>query len=384
MSRSSTCAASVALGLVALFPAAPAAAQEFTFHAEPGVAFLLDEPQASRFTPGLYLAFRPGLVLSRIVSLQLSYAMLLAAAAKDFSEDGSAHFLTAGLRVRPLANRQPKSEPPSGLFVDGNMGFVRTGPLNRFGFDTGVGYSFQTASWLSLGPVVRYGQIVQPDDATDQDPNNAQFLTVGLDLTFGPAHEGANERENEPAAEALQCPAAQPCPVTGCPAAEAKPCPDADLDGVCDADDRCPGEVGPAVTLGCAVDPCRGPPLVVLVQFAFDSSELPPAADHAMSMDPALDAVAKAMAQDPTCRVCVMGYASEEGFEDHNLALSHSRATAVQHYLVARGLAETRIPTTGMGTRCQLVPEATRSLNRRVEFRRLAEGEACPTDCAIR
>jgi outer membrane protein OmpA-like peptidoglycan-associated protein len=101
-------------------------------------------------------------------------------------------------------------------------------------------------------------------------------------------------------------------------------------------------------------------------------------------MDPVLDAVAEAIAQDPSCRVCIVGHASEEGTPEYNQELSSRRASAVQSYLTARGpgLTETRMPTTGLWERCQLVPESTHVLNRRVEFRRLQEGESCPMDCS--
>jgi outer membrane protein OmpA-like peptidoglycan-associated protein len=99
-------------------------------------------------------------------------------------------------------------------------------------------------------------------------------------------------------------------------------------------------------------------------------------------MDPVLDAVAKAIAQDPSCRVCIVGYTSDEGSNSYNQTLSAGRALAVQSYMHAEGLANSRIPATGLGERCQIVPEASRTLNRRVDFRRLQEGESCPTDCS--
>ena len=48
----------------------------------------------------------------------------------------------------------------------------------------------------------------------------------------------------------------------------------------------------------------------------------------------------------------------------------------------SRGLVEKRIPSTGHGERCQLVPERSLERNRRVEFLRLQEGESCPADCS--
>jgi outer membrane protein OmpA-like peptidoglycan-associated protein len=372
-SELAVCATALAACLAMLLPGRPAVAQDFTLHLEPAAAFFLGEPQKTRFKPGFYGAVRPGVSLGRYVALQLSYAMLQMPAGNDFNDGGSAHFVLAGVRVRPLAGLRPASEQLGGLFVDVNLGYVRTGDLNRFGLDAGLGYTFQVAPWFALGPVVRYVQIVQADNDRNTDPRDAKLLTVGLDLAFGPAHRESRRDE---------CPAAAECVQQKAPPCPPPPCPDADGDGVCDADDRCPNQPGPAATLGCPIDPCGGKPLVVLVQFDFDSAGLPAPKDDAKEMDPMLDAVAKAIAQEPACRVCIIGQASEEGPVEYNLDLSRKRALAVQGYLTARGLEKTRMPTVGLGARCQIVPETSRTLNRRVEFRRLQDGEACPTDCS--
>jgi hypothetical protein len=68
--------------------------------------------------------------------------------------------------------------------------------------------------------------------------------------------------------------------------------------------------------------------------------------------------------------------------EQYNEDLSYRRASAVQDYLTARNLNKTRMPISSMGERCQLVPESTRELNRRVDFHRLQTGESCPMDCS--
>jgi hypothetical protein len=361
----------------------PAEAVEFTLHAEPAAAFWVDQPQSDRFTPGGYVAVRPGLSLGRHVALQWSYAFLVVPAGPDFDALGTAHSLTAGVRVRPLAGLRPESEQLGGLFADFNIGYVRTGDLDRFGLDGGIGYGFQVAPWMSIGPVVRYTQIFQPDRLVAFTPDDAQYVSVGIDFGFGPApREQVVPAEHPPVEPAKECPE--------CVQVAAKPrvdeptgCRDYDRDGVCDEEDKCPTLIGPPATLGCPIDPCSGAPLVVLVQFPYDSSDLPePRDDAPQTMDPVLDAVAKAIAQDPSCRVCIIGHASEEGPVDYNDQLSSRRASAVERYLNARGLAGKKMPTVGLGSRCQLVPEVSRPLNRRVEFRRLQEGESCPTDCS--
>ncbi|HNW83874.1 MAG TPA: OmpA family protein [bacterium] len=374
----------LAICLTLLFAWKPATALEFAFHTEPAAAFWADEPQSNRFTPGFYIALRPSIILSRYVALQWSYAFLITKAKEGFTENGSAHFLLGGVRIRPLASLQPVEDQLGGLFVDFNLGYVRTGDLNRFAFDAGIGYGFQMTPWLSMGPVIRYTQIMQPDDNYNQNPEDAHFFTVGLDLAFGTSHKEKDK-------EVYDCPEAPQCiqkPIKEKKVKEIKalpcymPCPDADQDGVCDADDRCPKKIGPASTFGCPVDPCGGEPLLLLVQFEYDSDKLPPPMYEVQTMYPILDEIAAVISQDKTCRVCIIGYASEEGEKGYNKELSKMRAASVKDYLVTKGVSESKLPSIGMGEKCQLIPETTHILNRRVEFRRLEEGEKCPNDCS--
>lgn len=356
---------------------APAVAQEFRLHLEPAAAFWLDTQQSDRFGPGVYFAVRPSVTLGPVLSLQAAYAMFWTPAGDGYADDGSAHMASGGVRLRPLASLEAPADHLAGLFVDGNASYVRTGDIDRFGFDFGLGYNFQMAAGMAIGPVVRYTQIVQSADDVGLDDGDGQLLSVGLNLTFGPAYvpptvpPGCPEHPEVPECiQHTQAPAPAP------------PCADADGDGVCDGDDRCPTMAGPKESFGCPTDVCSGRPLVMLVQFKFDSSEMPgPREGEVQTMDPVLDAVSAAIAKDPACRVCVIGHASEEGDAGHNLELSRARATAVQGYMTARGLSRDRIPAKGMGVRCPLVPENTLLANRRVEFRRLLEGDACPSDC---
>lgn len=378
-----TAAVGLAFGLAVLFAGGPATAQEFNLRIEAAAGFWVDKPQMTRFTPGFYIAVRPGIALNRVVSIQATYALLGTPAKDGYSDFGMAHFVMPGLRIRPFATLRPVTEQLGGLFVDFNAGYVRTGDLNRVGFDAGIGYDFQVNPWFAIGPVVRYVHIVQPNNYVGQDPNDGQMVTVGLDFAFGPAHR---KKVAEVETVVRECAPVPECVQEECvqkPVAVESCCDDRDRDGTCDVDDRCPMNPGPAETMGCPIDPCSGKPLMVLVQFQYDSAELPrPVEGVPQTMDPVLDAVAKAIARDPSCRVCIMGHASEEGADDYNQDLSSRRAKAVQGYMTARGMVEKRIPSIGFGKRCQLVPEASRPLNRRVEFLRLQEGESCPKDCS--
>ena len=115
----------------------------------------------------------------------------------------------------------------------------------------------------------------------------------------------------------------------------------------------------------------------VAVQFEFDSATLP----SKRSLEHDLDAIVKELTADPSRRVCILGYASEEGAIEHNFELSQTRADAVQGYLASRGIAASRLPTSAQGAACQMIPAANRVDNRRVEFYGLANGESCPTVC---
>jgi|SRR5690554_2186360 len=379
-------AAGLALCAAMQFTPAPVQAQEFRLNVEGAGALFIDEPQSERFGPGFYLAVRPGVALGDLLTLQWSYALLMLGAGDGFDESGTAHSLTTGLRVRPFGGLADDEKQLGGLFVDFNLGYFRTGELDRFGFDTGLGYNFQVAPSFALGPVLRYVHIVQPNDVAGIDPNDAQALALGLNGSFGPAHQEPEIEATEEAQEPLECPTCESCetceaaPV--CEPAESSGCPDYDSDGVCDEDDRCPTQKGTEATEGCPVDPCTGEPIVVLVQFELNSSGMP---DHrssgAQTMDPVLDAVAEAIAQDDSCRVCIVGHSSEDGDSGQNQTLSVARAQAVQDYMTNRGVSESRIPMVGLGDVCSLVPDDTLVMNRRVEFHRLQDGESCPTTC---
>lgn len=84
-----------------------------------------------------------------------------------------------------------------------------------------------------------------------------------------------------------------------------------------------------------------------------------------------LDGIAGPIAsQSAGYRVEVQGYASMEGKEDKNIALSEERAAAVQRYLISKGVQVIRISDVGVGPiGDKKDKEPARAPNRKVEVR---------------
>jgi outer membrane protein OmpA-like peptidoglycan-associated protein len=129
-------------------------------------------------------------------------------------------------------------------FVDGNVGIGMTGDERALQVDVGAGFEFLVSPSVSVGPVVRYGQTVQPDTRGDGQPDpypdDARYLVGGLSLSLRTAPEPA---------------APSPVPIAAA-AAPAAP-RDTDGDGVPDSADLCPttppGERPDAFRPGCPV-----------------------------------------------------------------------------------------------------------------------------------
>jgi OmpA-OmpF porin, OOP family len=185
------------------------------------------------------------------------------------------------------------------------------------------------------------------------------FISAGLTYTFF-------HKEKPVPVAATPTPA--PAPKAAPPPAPAK-CPDADNDGVCDANDACPNtppgtRVGPA---GCDCD------YVLRTHFAFNSAELN-AEDKA-----ALDQLAKTLL-DPRLHFVtgeIHGYTDNTGPAEYNLKLSKRRADAAAAYLKSKGVAfGDRFTTQGFGEERPIADNGTaegRAQNRRVSIHR--------TDC---
>ena len=105
-------------------------------------------------------------------------------------------------------------------------------------------------------------------------------------------------------------------------------------------------------------------PRPAIVLFDFDGAEVK--ADAAGQ----LGEIVRALTQQPSLEVEVVGHASDEGAESYNLALSQRRAQAVSDHLAASGVEAARISTKWRGESEPAFPNTTdefRALNRRAE-----------------
>ncbi len=101
------------------------------------------------------------------------------------------------------------------------------------------------------------------------------------------------------------------------------------------------------------------------VFFAFDSSELSSDARNT------IDRLAAWMQRNPGVSLTIEGHADERGTREYNLALGERRANSVRQYLVALGIAPTRLGTISYGKERPAVlgsNEAAWAQNRRAVF----------------
>jgi len=86
------------------------------------------------------------------------------------------------------------------------------------------------------------------------------------------------------------------------------------------------------------------------VFFAFNKSNLSPDATATLTRQAAW------LNKYPSINVLIAGNTDERGTETYNLALGNKRATAARDYLVAQGIAATRIKTVSYGKDCPVIP----------------------------
>lgn len=328
---------------------------------EPGVAAALSEPQSGMTEAGFRQAVKVLFSVSRFVAVGPSAAFTTLPAVAGGDSGTSWGFGATGRIERPRDTTGQRFSAAS-PWIDADLHYVRTGPLNRPGFDAAVGVAVpldvDRKYWF--GPFARYSQILQ-GDRDGYDNRDAKILSIGLSLEVG---AGLWHRRLAPvvAQEEVSTPTAV--------AAVADPPADRDRDTVVDSADNCPDVAGPVTNAGCPVyaKVIVKPDKLELkekIAFKWDSANLEDASL------PLLDEVAQALKDNVGFKVQVEGHASSDGNYDHNQTLSERRAQAVLDYLTAHGVAASRVVSKGFGSdepNSTNTTAAGRESNRRVEF----------------
>ena len=158
------------------------------------------------------------------------------------------------------------------------------------------------------------------------------------------------------------------CPEVKGPA-ENNGCPysDKDNDGVIDKEDNCPTVAGPASNKGCPVKKVEEVMTFAMqnVRFETNSNQL------LQNSYAVLDEVANVLLQYPNYKVSISGHTDTKGAAAYNQALSERRAKSCAEYLISKGVAASRISTTGYGETQPIADNNTlegQRMNRRVEF----------------
>jgi hypothetical protein len=201
-------------GVIALAMGLGARAQavEWGVRAEPSAAFPVAAPQNRLFIPGGSLALKGGVAPLRFLDVFASLQLvgMPAGSGNPNSDPGLAWSLGVGVRVR-----QPRAATaPFHPWLDGELAYVRTGDLDRFGFSLAAGLAVAAGDsrrfWV--GPFLRYFQIVSPD-RDGFDSRDALMLLVGISVEYlPPARHSAAPSATSTAAAPAPPPASAPPP----------------------------------------------------------------------------------------------------------------------------------------------------------------------------
>jgi OOP family OmpA-OmpF porin len=243
------------------------------------------------------------------------------------SLDAVYNFSTPGVGLRPYV---------SAGFAHQSIGQDATGGRDRStiaNIGTGVKYYF-TENVFAKASL---------DGMYNIDAGNSEYMAgLGLGVNFGGG--------------------TKPAPVA--PVADV--CTDSDNDGVCDADDKCPGTEADATVdaTGCVVV-AEAVRVELDVKFDFDKAVV----KQESYAD--IKSLADFMKQYPKTTTDVEGHTDSVGTEVYNQGLSERRADAVRAVLVNEyGVESNRIKAIGFGEAKPVADNATeagRAVNRRVE-----------------
>ncbi len=147
-------------------------------------------------------------------------------------------------------------------------------------------------------------------------------------------------------------------------------CPDADGDGVADLDDKCPYVKGTPENKGCPeitkADIVRITYIGSKIFFENNSDKLKVAS---LSQ---LDELTTILNKYENATLTIEGHTDSVGKDDYNLTLSQERAASVRQYLIDKGISETRLIAVGFGETKPVASNKTtlgKAKNRRVELK---------------
>lgn len=315
-----------------------ASAFDWSIKFEPGLSIPLTDPQSHLFNFGGSATVKILFGLGEYVDLGPTAGFVGFPHSKyNLNKDlGTGWELGGGIRFKRPHNNLSYGLSAVSPWLDADALYVRTEPLNRFGFSVGTGLAFPIDEnrQVWFGPFVRYSQITQPE-RVGYDNRDAKILTAGLSLEVGNSRAPVRAKPVEPVV--VECPAVIP----------PKPC------------DPC---LPPPASL--PVEP--KPELLTVIQFDWDDYSLNPNAVVA------LDKVAEVLNNNKSYDVVVEGHASSEGQTEHNQKLSKNRAEAVIYYLIAHNISNKRLTSKGFGSSVPAEDNGTlkgRQANRRVTFK---------------
>ncbi len=354
--------------LLVLFATTAAGAEGFSIKLEPGVAVPLSAPQSDIYDVGGGQSVKALFGVTPYLDIGPAASFLFLPAATELAESGVVWGLGGGARFKRPHDHLTSGTSP---WLEADLLYVRTGGLDRMGFDAAVGVAFplDEAKSFWAGPFVRYQQTLS-GERQGYDTRDAKILLAGLSIEFG---TGVQRRTKpEPMLEPTREPE-PPQPIVQ--VEKVVSCPDRDADTVPDTIDRCPDVAGALESAGCPTPAAPTYATVVVTKdkielkeklfFAWNRAEIKPPSFRV------LDDVALAMKDDPKIRVRIEGHTDSSGGADHNQKLSQRRAESVLAYLVAHGVASSRLVAQGFGPSVPLDTNDTadgRERNRRVEF----------------
>ena len=147
------------------------------------------------------------------------------------------------------------------------------------------------------------------------------------------------------------------------------PIPDTDKDGVNDEEDKCINEPGPASNFGC---PLISEEIVKKINLAAKNVFFATGSFKLLAKSfKQLNIVVQILNENPSYKLSIDGHTDNTGKPDKNQILSENRAASVKTYLISKGIAESRLTSTGYGQDKPVADNKTvsgRALNRRVEM----------------